>query len=114
RNFYVKNAPRHGLRAYYMNVSGSGLSPYNANVEGVYVDTCGGHGIDWQISDSNGSNINVASPSQIADNTYDALHVEKLVRWTNIAIWRKGIHTNCHRYGVFMSGNGGSILGVNV
>lgn len=115
RNIYVKDTPRHGLRCYYMNVSGSGLSPYNANLEGVYIDVCGGHGIDWQISDSNWNNINIASPSQAADNTYDAFHVHKLVRATNGAIWRKGIHTNCHRYGIaVIAGGGGSFLGFNI
>ncbi|MDF3904705.1 hypothetical protein [Paracoccus sp. AS002] len=115
RNVYIKDAPRHGLRCYYMNVSGSGLSPYNANLEGVYIDTCGGHGIDWQISDSNWNNINIASPSQAADNTYDATNITKLVRWTNGAIWRKGVHANCHRYGIgVMGGGGGSFLGINI
>ena len=115
RNFYVRNAPRHGLRCYYMNVSGSGTSPYNANLEGVFIDVCGGHGIDWQISDSNWSNINIASPSQAADNTFDAAHITKLVRWSNGAIWRKGVHTNCHRYGIgAVAGGGGSYLGINI
>ena len=115
RNVYIKDAPGHGLRCYYMNVSGSGTSPYNANLDGVYIDVCGGHGIDWQISDSNWNNINIASPSQAADNTYDAAHITKLVRWANGAIWRKGVHTNCHRYGIgVVAGGGGSYFGVNV
>lgn len=115
RNVYIKDAPGHGLRCYYMNVSGSGRSPYNANLDGVDIDVCGGHGIDWQISDSNWNNINIASPSQAADNTYDAVHIRKLVRWSNGAIWRKGVHTNCHRYGIgVVAGGGGSYLGVNI
>lgn len=114
-NVYIKDAPGHGLRCYYMNVSGSGRSPYNANLDGVYIDVCGGHGIDWQISDSNWNSINIASPSQAADNTYDAIHIRKLVRWANGAIWRKGVHTNCHRYGIgIISGGGGSFVGVNI
>lgn len=114
RNTYIKAAPRHGLRALYLNVSGSGISPYNANVEGVFIDVCGGHGIDWQISDSNWSNVNVASPSQAADNTFDAVYAIKGVRWTNGAIWRKGFHTNKHRYGINNGSGGASFLGVNV
>jgi hypothetical protein len=114
RNVYIKDAPRHGLRASYMNVSGSGFSPYNANLEGVFIDVCGGHGIDWQISDSNWTNINIASPGQLADNTYDAVTATKLIRWTNGAIWRKGFHTNKHRYGIKNASGGASFIGVNI
>ena len=114
KNVYIKGAPRHGLRAYYMNVSGSGVSPYNANLEGVFIDVCGGHGIDWQISDSNWTSVNIASPSQAADNTYDAVVASKLVRWTNGAIWRKGVHTNKHRYGINNTSGGASFVAVNI
>lgn len=37
-----------------------------------------------------------------------------LVRWTNGAIWRKGIHTNKHRYGILDTAGGASIVGVNI
>ena len=114
KNVYIKDAPRHGLRAYYLNVSGSGISPYNANLEGVFIDVCGGNGIDWQISDSNWTSVNVASSGQAADNTYDAVYAGKLVRWTNGEIWRKGIHTSKHRYGLNNASGGGSFIGVNI
>lgn len=115
RNVRVAKSPRHGLVAYYVNASGAwGISPYNANLDGVTIDECGGHGIYWSISDSNWNNINVASPSQLTDNGFDAVVINSLVRWSNGAIWKKGSSTNFHRYGIHSISGGSSIVGVNI
>lgn len=115
RNVRVRSAPRHGFVAHYVNASGAwGLSPYNANLDGLTIDECGGHGIYWNISDSNWNNVNVASPSQLSDGGFDAVVINKLVRWSNGAIWKKGASANHHRYGIHSISGGNSVLGVNI
>ena len=115
RNVTVKDAPRHGIRCSYVNASGAfGTSPYHANLENFTIDVCGGTGIIWQISDSNWHSVNIASPGQLDDNMHDAVKIERLVRWTNGAIWKKGNSTFNHRYGINNTSAGCAISGVNI
>lgn len=108
----LKNARRRGLHSEYGNTS-VGISPFNGRVYGLTFDTCGEEGWLNEVSDLQGGNLNFASCGQNADNTYDAMVMVKGSRLSMGAIWRKGIHTNRHRYGVRLLG-GSTITGFNV
>lgn len=115
RGVYIKDAPRHGLQAFYANDGViSGVSPFNVVVENLNIDVAGGHGIRWHISDSDWTNVKVASPSQLGSGLYDAVHVTQGIRWVNGAIWKKGFHANTHAYGVYNTGGSATFTGVNI
>ncbi len=112
RDLFIKNTGRRGLHSEYGNTT-VGVSPFNGRIQNLTFDTCGEEGWLNEVSDCQGDNVNFASCSQNADNTFDAMVMAKGSRISKGAIWRKGVHTNRHRYGVRLTG-GSTVTMVNV
>lgn len=112
KDLFIKNTRQRGLHSEYGNTT-VGISPFNGRVHNLTFDTCGEEGWYNEVSDCQGGNLNFASTSQNADNTFDAMVMVKGSRISEAAIWRKGIHTNRHRYGVRVMG-GSTVTMVNV
>lgn len=108
----IRAVQRRGLHTEY-GTSAVGTSPFNGRVENVTVVNCGEEGWVNDVSDLQWYNFNIASPSQNADNGFDAIVLNRGTRGTMGAIWRRGSEPNRHRYGVRM-GSGNTLVGINV
>ena len=96
---YIENARRTGCVTRY--VSGAvGVSPFNARINSMTVVSSGENGWECGVSDLMFGKVNLASSSQATDNTFDAARFIRLVRGDSLTIWRRGVETNSHRYGV--------------
>lgn len=102
RDLYIQNTYRRGATIEYTG-GGNGVSPFNGRIDGITTSVTGAEGIVVDVSDCHVDNLNVRSPSQLADNTYDAIAVFSPIHaGGRINVWRGGSETNTHRYGIYI------------
>lgn len=102
RDLYIENTYRRGVTLEYTNGS-NGVSPFNGRVDGITTTKTGTEGIYLDISDLHLDNVNVRSPSQLADNTYDAIYIKSPIHGgARINVWRGGSEANTHRYSLYI------------
>lgn len=100
RDLYIANTAHRGATLEYTS-GANGVSPFNGRIDGITTSVTGTEGLVVDVSDCHIDNINIRSPSQQNDNTYDgflllsAAHVGGRVN-----IWRGGSTANTHRYGI--------------
>lgn len=99
-------AARRGVHIEYGNTD-VGISPYNGAVFDLLVDTTGEDGFYNAVSDLHANSINVRTPSQNSDNTFDAINLVRAIHATNINVWMGGSSGIFHRYSLNIGLNAG-------
>jgi hypothetical protein len=116
QDLLIKNARRRGLHTEYGN-SSVGVSPFNARLRGVTIDTAGEEGWYNKVSDLHLDSVNIRSAGQNTDNSFDAIYLGASggVRGVNLNVWRGGGGASTtHRYSLNIEGGASTIQGLNL
>lgn len=100
RNLKVLNAPRRGLSCEFGSSNGLGI-PFNGQLSGLLVHTCGEEGWYNAVSDLHAYDVNVSKPGQTTDNTYDGISLIRSIRGGGFNVWG-AYPDNKHRYSLYV------------
>ncbi|WP_019053569.1 hypothetical protein [Sphingobium xenophagum] len=116
QDLLLKDARRRGLHTEY-GTGAVGVSPFNARLRGVTINTAGEDGWYNKVSDLHLDSVNIRSAGQNTDNSFDAIYLGASggVRGVNLNVWRGGGGASTtHRYSLNIEGGASTIHGLNL